>query len=86
MDLSSGNVKKVQNAAVFNQVKEPQKSQKPIQSEPKGLVNMAAVFRKCLQELEEDISSFSSKFSSPSKVEPVSAKSGALELKVVFAV
>ena len=49
MDLSSSNVKNVQNAAVFNQVKEPQKPQEPVHLHPrdwlKRLLHSGGVFR-----------------------------------------
>ena len=53
----------------------------PVHSGPKGISNKAEVFRRHLQELDEDVTSFSSKLSNPSKVQPKSAKSKAIELK-----
>ena len=81
MDLSTGINSKEQNAAVFMQERKPQMTQMPVHSAPKGLTGKAEVFRRHLQELDEDITSFSSKFSSPSKVQPESAKAEALKLK-----
>ena len=45
------------------------------------MTGKAEVFRRHLQELDEDITSFSSKFNAPSKVQPESAKVETLKLK-----
>ena len=81
MGSSSGIDKKLQNAAVFTQEREPQMSQQHFHSVPKGLVNKVEVFWRCLMELDDDITSFSSKFSSLSKIQPESTKVEAFKHK-----